>query len=60
MEKWKNIEESNNYEISNYGRFKNRKGKILKCNINKRGYLYCNISIKGKVKKVKMVICSQP
>ena len=48
---WKEIRQSNNYEISNYGRFRNKRGKVLKCNINARGYLYCNISIKGVIKK---------
>lgn len=53
MENWKFINESTDYEISNLGRFR-RDTKILKCNINKRGYLYCNISIKGIVTKVKI------
>ena len=56
MEQWKSLKENSNYEISNYGNFRNIKGKILKCNINKRGYLYCNISTKGKVSKVKIHI----
>lgn len=54
IEIWKIIKESNNYEISNFGNFRNNKGRLLKCNINTRGYKYCNISIKGKVKKVKI------
>ncbi len=55
MEMWKTIMESDNYQISNFGQFKNKKtNKVLKCNINKNGYLYCNISIKSKVKKVKI------
>lgn len=54
MEKWKVIEESNNYEISNYGRFRNRHKKLLKLNINANKYYYCNISINGKVSKVKI------
>jgi len=53
MEIWKPIKQSNNYYISNLGRFKSNR-KILKCNVNKKGYLYCNISIKGVVTKVKI------
>lgn len=53
MEEWKEIEENNNYLISNLGRFK-RNNIILKLNKNARGYLYCNISTKGKVTKVKI------
>ena len=56
MEIWKVIEQSTKYEISNYGNFRNSNKKILKCNINKRGYKYCNISIKGKVSKIKIHI----
>ena len=54
MEKWEPILKNTNYEISNYGRFRNKKGKILKLNINARGYLYCNISTNGKITKVKI------
>ena len=54
MEEWKVINESDNYEISNLGRFRNNKKRILKLNINKRGYYYCNISINGKVSKIKI------
>ena len=54
MEKWKPILKNTNYEISNYGRFRNKKGKILKLNINARGYLYCNICTNGIVTKVKI------
>ena len=53
-EEWKTINESNNYQISNLGRFRNSKNKILKLNINKRGYYYCNISINSKVSKIKI------
>lgn len=53
MEIWKTINQSENYQVSNLGRFRS-KNKILKCNINKRGYLYCNISVSGKVSKVKI------
>jgi hypothetical protein len=56
MEKWKTILENNNYEISDNGNFRNKKGKVLKLNINARGYLYCNISTKGIVTKVKIHI----
>jgi hypothetical protein len=56
MEKWKTILENNNYEISDNGNFRNKKGRVLKLNTNARGYLYCNISTKGKVSKVKIHI----
>ena len=51
---WKELEENSNYFISNFGNFKNKKDKLLKLNINARGYLYCNISTNGKVTKVKI------
>ena len=54
MEEWKQIEQSPNYKISNYGRFKNKRDKILKLKINAKGYYYCNISVNGKVSKVKI------
>lgn len=53
IEEWKEIEENNNYLISNSGRFK-RGSKILKLNKNKRGYLYCNISTNSVITKVKI------
>jgi len=56
MEKWKKILQSNNYEISDNGNFRNKKDRLLKLNVNARGYLYCNISTKGKVTKVKIHI----
>lgn len=56
MENWKTLLENSNYEISDNGNFRNIRGKILKLNINKRGYLYCNISKKSKVTKVKIHI----
>ena len=54
MEKWKQLQENPNYFISNLVRFKNIHERILKLNINKRGYYYCNISTNGKVTKVKI------
>jgi len=56
MEIWKKIKQTDDYEISNYGRFRSKRKSLLKCNVNKRGYQYCNISIKGKVSKVKIHI----
>lgn len=53
-EQWKQIEENTNYYISDLGRFKNKNNKILNLNINKRGYLYCNISKNNKVSKIKI------
>lgn len=49
MEIWKNIYEYPNYEISNFGRVRNRGKKILKPNINK-GYYDITLSKKGKQK----------
>ena len=54
IEEWKQLEENPKYFISNLGRFKNIRDKILKLNINARGYTYCNISTNGKVTKVKI------
>jgi hypothetical protein len=56
MKKWKTLLENSNYEISNEGELRNKKGKLLSLNMNKRGYLYCNISSNGKVSKVKIHI----
>ena len=53
-EQWKQLIENPNYFISSLGRFKNDKKRILKQNINARGYYYCNISTKGKVNKIKI------
>lgn len=53
QEEWKQIKENPNYFISNLGRFKSN-NKILKLNLNARGYLYCNISTNCKVTKVKI------
>lgn len=53
-EQWLKLKENPNYEISNFGRFRNKSGKLLNLNINAKGYYYCNISTKGKVTKVKI------
>ena len=55
MEEWKNLTENENYSISNFGNFKSKR-KLLKLNVNARGYKYCNISTKGIVTKVKIHI----
>ena len=55
---WKDIENYENYQISNYGRIKSknykRQGyeKILKQNINGRGYYYVLLSKKNKYKNL--------
>lgn len=54
-EVWKQLKENSNYYISNFGRFKSKR-KLLKLNINDRGYKYCNISTNGNVSKVKIHI----
>ena len=53
MEEWRILIENENYSISNFGSFKSKR-KLLKQNINARGYKYCNISTKGIVTKVKI------
>ena len=53
-EQWLQLRENPNYEISNFGNFRNKSGKILSLNINSRGYYYCNISTNSKVTKVKI------
>lgn len=53
-EQWKHLKENPNYSISNFGRFRNNKGKILNLNTNACGYQCCNISTGGKVSKVKI------
>lgn len=53
LEQWKPVEENPNYEVSSCGKVK-RNGKLIKVNVNKRGYQYCNISTNGKVTKVKI------
>lgn len=58
---WKQLIENPNYFISNFGRFKsitrkNRQEKLLRINVNKRGYCYCNISTNHRVTKVKIHI----
>jgi len=54
MEQWKQLKENPKYFISNLGRFKNIYGRILKQNVNQRGYYYCNISTNAIVTKVKI------
>lgn len=54
MEEWKKLEENPNYEISNFGNFRSNQERLLKLNVNARGYYYCNISTNCKVSKVKI------
>lgn len=45
-EQWKNITEANNYEISNFGRVRNKATKqILKGRLSKSGYLQVSIKL---------------
>ena len=45
-EQWKNIIEANNYEISNFGRVRNKTTKqILKGRLSKSGYLQVSIKL---------------
>jgi hypothetical protein len=51
VEIWKNF--CDNYSISNYGRIKNNKtNRILKLQVNHKGYYKVNISINNKIKTV--------
>ena len=46
IEQWKNIIEANNYEISNFGRVRNKTTKqILKGRLSKSGYLQVSIKL---------------
>jgi hypothetical protein len=56
METWKTLKENPKYEISNKGNFRNSRGKILRLNKNKKGYLYCNVSKNNVITKVKIHI----
>lgn len=48
MEEWKNIESFEGYQVSNEGRVKNSKGKILKPQKNSCGYLRVQLWEDGK------------
>lgn len=51
MEKWKVMKEHNNYEISNYGKVRNKKtGRIRKTTINNKGYEQIIVYINKKPK----------
>lgn len=52
--KWIDVMNHPNYMISENGTLKNKKGKIIKSHSDKDGYLQCNISTKGIVKKIKL------
>lgn len=51
MEIWKTMKEHNNYEISNYGKVRNKKtGRIRKTTINNKGYEQIIVYINKKPK----------
>lgn len=50
MEQWKTIKDFPNYQVSNFGNIKNKKGKIIKPTINKKGYLIVKLWNKGQNK----------
>jgi hypothetical protein len=57
MEKWKKITYNKFYEVSNYGRIKSlhfNREKILKPQIDKKGYCYVYLNINGNSKKRKI------
>ena len=57
-EEWKNIIGYENYQISNFGNVKNKKGNILKFSKNKDGYCQINIykNLKQKCFKVHRLV----
>lgn len=51
FENWKNIEDYENYSVSNFGRVRNDDtDRILKSRINNHGYKYVNLYTNGKSK----------
>ena len=50
-EQWKVIEDFDLYEISNTGKIRNQKGKILKPTDNGKGYLKFTLKQDGRIKK---------
>lgn len=59
MEQWKVIIGFINYEVSNYGRVRNRKtGRILKTSLNDKGYVVVCLSKRGEqfLKKVHILV----
>ena len=57
-EEWKNIQDYENYEVSNLGNVRNKKtGRILK-SYNKGGYAVVGLSkTKGKIFQVHRLVC---
>ena len=54
MEKWKTVEDYPNYEISNFGRLRNKNTSyILKEIIDKSGYITFGVTVNGKSKFLK-------
>lgn len=51
---WKLIPEYPNYEVSNFGNVRNKEGKILYKEPNKKGYLRVKLSKEGKQKKIRI------
>ena len=57
MEIWKNIEQADNYEVSNYGNVRNKTTKkVLKGRITKNGYLQVSLKINDTNKFVNRYI----
>ena len=54
METWKAIKGYPNYEVSNLGNVRNKKGNVLKPEETERGYLRVNLFNNGKVKHHKI------
>lgn len=51
METWKPF---HTYQVSNFGRLKNKKGKLIKCSNDNRGYIKYNLYIDKKRKTIKV------
>ena len=40
---WKAVKDYNNYEVSNMGQVRNKKGQLMKARDNGRGYMNCHL-----------------
>lgn len=54
VEEWKTIDINPNYEVSNFGRVRNKKGHIIKLQVGTYGYLQVNLDFNGKNKTKKV------
>lgn len=54
VEEWKTIDINPNYEVSNFGRVRNKKGHIMKLQVGTHGYFQVNLDFDGKNKTKKV------